>query len=53
LRASSPTFGNVPGDFLGPELGVTGGDFELLDVDRGKDVILEEAFEIRIASSKL
>jgi hypothetical protein len=31
---------DVPGDFLGPELGVAGFDFELLDVDGGVVVVL-------------
>jgi hypothetical protein len=32
---------DVAGDLLGPELGVAGGDLELLDVDRGEDVVLQ------------
>ena len=31
---------DVAGDLLRPELGVAGGDLELLDVDRGEDVVL-------------
>ncbi len=31
---------DVARDLLGPELGVAGGDLELLDVDRGEDVLL-------------
>jgi hypothetical protein len=31
---------DVAGDLLRPELGVAGGDLELLDVDRGEDVFL-------------
>src|SRR3954468_8986990 len=34
---------DVPGDLLGAELGVTGVDLVLLDVDRGQDVVLHEA----------
>src|SRR5688572_20620654 len=34
---------DVPGDLLGAELGVTGVDLVLLDVDRGEDVVLDEA----------
>src|SRR5215204_6536637 len=34
---------DVPGDLLGTELGVAGVDLELLDVDRGQDVVLHEA----------
>src|SRR6478752_5853074 len=34
---------DVPGDLLGAELGVAGVDLELLDVDRGQDVVLHEA----------
>src|SRR4029079_9879959 len=34
---------DVPGDLLGAELGVTGVDLVLLDVDRGEDVVLHEA----------
>ena len=32
---------DVARDFFRPELGVAGGDFEFLDVDRGEDVFLE------------
>ena len=32
---------DVARDFFGPELGVAGGDLELLDVDRGEDVFLQ------------
>ncbi len=35
--------GDVAGDFLGAELGVAGHDLELLDVDRGEDVIAHDA----------
>ena len=34
---------NVAGDFLGPELGVARHHLELLDVDRGEDVVLDDA----------
>ncbi len=34
---------NVARDFLGPELGVAGHDFEFLDVDRGEDVVGHDA----------
>src|SRR5215207_6995409 len=34
---------DVPGDLLGTELGVAGVDLELLDVNRGQDVVLHEA----------
>ncbi len=34
---------DVPGDLLGAQLGVTGVDLVLLDVDRGEDVVLHEA----------
>ena len=34
---------DVAGDLFRPELGVTGGDFELLDVDRGEDVVARDA----------
>src|SRR3712207_9051628 len=33
---------DVPGDLLGAELGVPRVDLELLDVDRGQDVVLHE-----------
>ena len=33
---------DVARDFLGPELGVAGADLELLDVDRGEDVLLDD-----------
>src|SRR6201999_2356612 len=33
---------NVAGDFLRPQLGVAGHHLELLDVDRGEDVILHD-----------
>ena len=33
---------DVPGDFLGPELGVAGADLELVDVDGGIDVLLDD-----------
>ena len=33
---------DVARDFFRPELGVAGGDLELLDVDRGEDVLLED-----------
>ena len=35
--------GNIAGDFLRAELGVAGHDFEFLDVDRGEDVVLDDA----------
>src|SRR4030095_1232267 len=35
--------GDVAGDLLGPELGVAGVDLVLLDVDRGQDVVLDQA----------
>src|SRR3954449_12935026 len=34
---------DVPGDLLGAQLGVTGVDLVLLDVDRGEDVVLHQA----------
>ena len=34
--------GDVPGDLLGPELGVPGVDLVLLDVDRGEHVVAHE-----------
>ena len=34
---------DVPGDLLGAQLGVAGVDLVLLDVDRGEDVVLDEA----------
>ena len=34
--------GDVAGDLLGPELGVTGVDLVLLDVDRGEHVLLDQ-----------
>src|SRR5208283_54000 len=34
---------DVPGDLLGPELGVPGVDLVLLDVDAGQNIILNEA----------
>ena len=34
---------DVPGDLLGTQLGVAGVDLVLLDVDRGEDVVLDEA----------
>src|SRR5205814_5265426 len=33
---------NVAGDFLRPQLGVAGHHLELLDVDRGEDVVLHD-----------
>ena len=36
--------GDVAGDFLGAELGIAGGDIEFRDVDRGVDVLLDDAF---------
>src|ERR1051325_3249112 len=36
--------GDVPSDFLGPELGVAGADFEFIDMDRGEDVVFDDAF---------
>ena len=44
---------DVAGDLLLAELGVAGDALELLDVDRGEHVLLEEALERRIESSKL
>ena len=35
--------GDVPGDLLGPELGVAGVDLVLLDVDRGEHVVADQA----------
>ena len=35
--------GNVARDFLRPQLGVARADFKLLDVNRGKDVILDDS----------
>ena len=35
--------GDVAGDVFRPELGVAGHDFEFLDVDRGEDVVLDDA----------
>ncbi len=35
--------GDISRDVLGPELGVAGHDLELLDVDRGEDVVLDDA----------
>ena len=43
-RNESAMFGNVAGDFLRPELGVARFDFELLDVDRGVVVFLDQLF---------
>ena len=43
LRFSSPTFGNVAGDFLRPELGVARHRLEFLDMDRGEDVVAHDA----------
>src|SRR3954447_18081549 len=34
---------DVPGDLLGAQLGVAGVDLVLLDVDRGEDVVLDQA----------
>ena len=34
---------DVAGDFFRPELGVAGGDLELLDVDRGEHVVADDA----------
>ena len=34
---------DVAGDFFRPKLGVAGGDFEFLDVDRGEDVVAHDA----------
>src|SRR6478672_6231994 len=34
---------DVPGDLLRPQLGVAGVDLVLLDVDRGEDVVLDDA----------
>ena len=35
---------DVAGDFFRAELGVAGGDFEFLDVDRGEHVVVHDAF---------
>src|SRR5205085_9132136 len=35
---------NIARDFLRTELGVTGADFKLIDVDRGEDVVLDDSF---------
>ena len=35
--------GNVARDFLGPELGIAGHHLELLDMDRGEDVVGHDA----------
>ena len=43
LRASSPTFGMSRGDFFFSELRVAGDALELLDVNRGEDVVLGDA----------
>ena len=43
FSASSETFGNVARDLLRPELGVAGHHLELLDVDRGEDVVGHDA----------
>ena len=43
LRASSPTFGMSRVISSLPELGVPGDALELLDVDRGEDVVLQQA----------
>ena len=43
LRASSPTFGMSRGDLFLAELRVAGDALELLDVDRGEDVVLGDA----------
>ena len=43
LRLSSPTFGNVAGDFLRPQLGVARHRLEFLDMDRGEDVVAHDA----------
>jgi 2-keto-3-deoxy-galactonokinase len=53
LRASSPTFGMSRVISSLPELGVAGDALELLDVDRGEEVLLDQRSEIRIESSKL
>ena len=34
---------DVARDFFRPELGVAGADFEFIDVDRGEDVVLDDA----------
>src|SRR5690606_5272179 len=39
-----PDVGDVPGDFLGTQLGVPGFAFVFLDVDRGVDVLLHQLF---------
>ena len=36
--------GNVPGDLFRAQLGVAGHDLELLDVDRGEDVVAHDPF---------
>src|SRR5262249_15268763 len=35
---------NIAGNFLGPKLGIARHYFEFLDVDRGEDVVLDNAF---------
>ena len=44
---------DVSGDLFGPELGVTGVDLVLVDVDRRQHVVLHRRSERMIASSKL
>ena len=44
---------DVARDLFLAELGVAGDALELLDVDRGEDVVLDERSEMRIESSKL
>ena len=43
FSASSPTVRDVAGDLLRPELGVARHHLELLDVDRGEDVVAHDA----------
>ena len=45
--------GNVAGDLFLAELGVAGDALELLDVDRGEDVLLDQRSDTRMESSKL
>ena len=36
--------GNIPGDLLRAQLGIAGHDLEFLDMDRGEDIITDDAF---------
>ena len=44
FSVSSPDVRNVAGDFLGPELGVARHHLEFLDMNRGEDVVVDDAF---------